>query len=171
MKDAINLILGATLVVLGTVWWLGGVEALSGWWPALVVAVGVGLLIAGLRSEPHSLALMIAGAVILSTGLLLSLQVITGWWATWAYAWALTGPFAVGVAMFAHARRESGSVDRGPGRLLMYIGGGIFIVGLVFFEGLLGLSGFEIADYVWPIVLIVIGVLMLARGRSEGNMR
>ena len=42
----------------------------------------------------------------------------------------------------------------------------IFAVGFLFFEGVIGISGepFPIADWVLPVVVIGIGLVILARG-------
>ena len=43
---------------------------------------------------------------------------------------------------------------------------GLFIAGFLFFEGLLGISGrrFPLPDWVLPVAVIVLGLLLLARG-------
>lgn len=161
MKDTVGVVIGATLVTLGLVWWIGGIDAMASWWPALVVAVGGGFLVAGRSGETGSVGLTIAGTVITATGLLLWMQTISGLWATWAYAWALIGPFAVGAAITWHARRRDPGTKSGVGPLLMWIGAAAFGVGFVFFEGVLAINGLDVPDVVWPLGLILIGVVLL----------
>ena len=59
-------------------------------WPFFVIAPGVVLLLAGLASS-GGLGLAIAGSIVTMVGLILFFQNATGLYATWAYAWALTG--------------------------------------------------------------------------------
>ena len=50
---------------------------------------------------------------------------------------------------------------------------GIFAVGLVFFEGILGISGerLPLPEWVLPVAVIVIGVLVLVRGLTFRDHR
>lgn len=131
-------------------------------WPFFVIAPGVVLLLAGLASS-GGLGLAIAGSIVTMVGLILFFQNATGLYATWAYAWALTGPFGSGLGIVLH-----GLVHRRPdtvrdGFWPLMTGLGLFAVGFVFFEGIIGLSGgrLDLPGWALPAVLILAGVGVL----------
>jgi hypothetical protein len=172
-----GLALGAILVVAGVILLIGQTMDLNVWdlgWPFIVVAIGVGLLVLGLVRGTDS-GMVVGGTVATTVGLVLAFQNATGLWSTWAYAWALVGPAAsgLGLLLFGVRSGDGSAVRNGIWGLL---GGlGIFAVGFLFFEGIIGLSGFDfaIADWVLPVVVIGIGVVILGRAvvqRGPGDI-
>jgi hypothetical protein len=137
-------------------------------WPVLVLFPGVLLFAAALAIRRLELA--IPGAVVTVVGLLLAYQNATGHWRSWAYAWALVVPVAIGIAQLAIGLVTG---DRGlvrtAGSVLM-VGLGLFAVGMVVFEGLIGLSGWNLGVFGGvgvPVLLILFGAaLVLRRGRD-----
>jgi hypothetical protein len=131
-------------------------------WPLFVIIPGVVLLVAGLATA-GGLGLTLAGSIVTMVGLVLFVQNATDLYATWAYAWALIGPFGSGLGMVLH-----GTVHRQPelvrgGWWPLITGIGLFIVGFIFFEGIIGLSGdrLDLPDWVLPVLLIGFGVVVL----------
>jgi len=157
-------VLGALLVVFGVVFL---VQQLAGeafgdqWWPFVVLAPGVALLTVGLV-VPNA-GMIIGGSVVSTVALVLLYQNTTGQWATWAYAWALVGPVASGIgSMIAGWRTDNRTMVRG-GAKTAGIGLILFVIGYLFFEQILGLSGQPtVAEWVLPVVLVVAGGLVLA---------
>ena len=157
-------VLGALLVVFGVVFL---VQQLAGdafgdqWWPFLVLAPGVALLTVGLI-VPNP-GMIIGGSVVSTVALVLLYQNTTGQWTTWAYAWALVGPVASGVgSMIAGWRTENRTMVR-AGAGTAGIGLILFVIGYLFFEQVIGLSGQPtVAEWVLPVVLVVAGALVLA---------
>lgn len=131
-------------------------------WPLFIIIPGVALLVAGLASA-GGLGLTIAGTIVSIVGLLLFYQNATGHWESWAYAWALPGPFGSGLGMVLHGtvHRQADVVRAGWWPLLS--GVGLFIAGFIFFEGIVGLSGdrFPLPDWALPGLLILLGVGVL----------
>lgn len=131
-------------------------------WPFFVIAPGVVLLLAGLASS-GGLGLTIAGSIVTIVGLILLFQNATGLYATWAYAWALPGPFGSGLGIVLHGlvHRQPDTVRDGWWPLVT--GLGLFAVGFVFFEGIIGLSGdrLDLPGWTLPAVLILAGVGVL----------
>lgn len=162
------LVLGAILVV-------GGVALLVGQlfdiriselrWPMIIVAVGVVLLALGLFADPDE-GKVVGGTVVTTVGLVLLYQSQTGLWSTWAYAWALVGPAASGLGEMIWAARTSDPKRMRRGTWAFLGGLAMFAIGFLFFEGVIGLNGdrLPIADWVLPVVVIGIGVIVLGRG-------
>jgi hypothetical protein len=105
-------------------------------------------------------------------GLVLAVQSSTGYWSTWAYAWALVAPGGVGLGLFLQGLRERNGNLIKQGRSLIFIAAMIFLVGFVFFESILNISGINdqaVVKAALPALFIVIGILLLAR--SIANSR
>ncbi len=135
-------------------------------WPMFVILPGLALLVVGLvLDDEPGIGLTITGSIITTVGLVLSYQWATGHWASWAYAWALVAPTAVGAGMvlwgLLHLR---GRVLRaGAGTLV--VGIVLFLIFFGFFEGLIGLGGDRavttIGRSALPVALIIGGVLII----------
>jgi uncharacterized membrane protein HdeD (DUF308 family) len=143
-------------------------------WPLFVLVPGVVMIVSALRAEYDSgEAFVILGSLITMTGLLLLYQSLTGHWASWAYAWALIAPTAVGLGQWLY-----GTVSALPGMVksgknLVNIGLIMFGVGFIFFELLLNISDFNLGFAGWGILLILLGALTLIRpflSKSKGEM-
>jgi hypothetical protein len=99
------------------------------------------------------------------TGLILLYQDATGHWESWAYAWALIAPGAVGLGLllFGLLGGRRGLIDAGARAALA--GLAIFLVGAVFFELILNIGGDHFGQpgrVALSIVLVVFGLLWLA---------
>ena len=171
-----GLALGAILVVAGLILLVAQLADFDVWeigWPFIVVAIGVGLLVFGLVGGTDS-GTVIGGTVATTVGLVLAFQNATGLWSTWAYAWALVGPAASGLGLMLFGLRTGDRSDIRNGTWGLLGGLGVFAVGFLFFEGIIGLSGFDlaIAEWVLPALVIGIGVVILGRAlfqRGEGQ--
>lgn len=160
--------IGAILVVVGAILLAGqllniGVDDLG--WPMIIVGIGVAILLIGLVVAKQS-GMVVGGTVVTTVGLVLLYQNETGRWESWAYAWALVGPAASGLGLALWGIRSGDARDIRNG-MWGFLGGlAIFAVGFLFFEGVIGISGepFPIADWVLPVVVIGIGLVILARG-------
>ncbi len=99
-------------------------------------------------------------------GLVLLYQNATDHWESWAYAWALVGPGGSGIGMLLYGTRSGDAKMARHGFFTILTAIGLFAAGLVFFEGILGISGERLPLPKWalPVAVIVIGVLVLARG-------
>lgn len=163
-----GVLLGLALVALGIVFLLArllDIDLATVGWPFFVIIPGVVLLLLSLVStHPAGLGLSVLGSIVTTTGLLLLYQSATGHYESWAYAWALVAPTAVGIGLMLYgwrARRQdlvrSGSFTAGSGIIL-------FLVGGIFFEVILGISGrtFDpLFRVLFPLLLIGSGALLL----------
>jgi hypothetical protein len=129
---------------------------------------GIVLLVVGLTAGADGgPGLAIAGSIVTTVGTLLFFQNLTGLWATWAYAWALVAPTAPGIGMILHGLVTGQGQTVSAGARLAAIGLILFAAFAVFFELIIGLSGFglgRIGVACVPVLLIGVGLLILVRG-------
>jgi len=162
-----SMALGIVLVVVG-LFALGvvlfGIDLTQYGWPLFVIIPGLTLLVVGFVGVGAGAS--IPGGIITMLGLVLAYQGSTGDWPSWAFAWALIVPGGLGLGMYLQALRDRDTVSLKRGRTLMFVGVMIFMIGFVLFESILGISN---TDYGWfgkaalPLLLIVIGIILLAR--------
>ena len=159
---------GIILVIVGAILLAGqlldfGFDDLG--WPMIIVGVGVALMLIGLFVANES-GVVVGGTVVTTVGLVLLYQNETGRWESWAYAWALVGPAASGLGLALWGIRSGDGRDVRNGMWGLLGGLAFFAVGFLFFEGVIGISGepFPIAEWVLPVVVIGIGLVILARG-------
>lgn len=161
----LSLALGAILIIAGIFFFLGElfhIPLTRYLWPFFVIVPGVLLLVFGLTwKDAASEALAIVGGIVTMTGALLFCQNITGLWASWAYAWALIAPTSVGLALMAYGTVKGLPQKVRDGTRVATIGVILFAVGAVSFELIIGISGFGLGRYGWPVLLIGLGVLWL----------
>jgi hypothetical protein len=159
---------GAVLIIVGALLLAGqlldvGLGDLG--WPFIVIAIGMAILLIGLVVMNQS-GMVVGGTVVTTVGLVLLYQDQTGRWESWAYAWALVGPAASGLGLALWGIRSGDADDIRNGTWGLLGGLAIFVVGFLFFEGVIGISGepFPLPEWVLPAVVIVIGLVLLARG-------
>jgi hypothetical protein len=135
-------------------------------WPFFIIVPGVLIFAFSLNLTGEAGAgLAVAGSMVTMAGLLLLYQNTFDHYESWAYAWALVAPTAVGLGQVFY-----GSLKRLPdlvstGRRTVTVGVVIFAIGAFFFEVILGISGLiaGMSEYIWPLVLIGLGVFVLVR--------
>jgi hypothetical protein len=159
--------LGVVLVVVG-LFALGivlfGVDLTQYGWPLFVIVPGLTLLVVGFLGGGSGAS--VPGGIVTMLGLVLAYQSSTGDWASWAFAWSLIAPFGVGLGLYLQALRDRDPGTLRTGRTLMFVGLLIFMIGFVFFESILGISGLDYGIFgkaALPALLIVIGIILLVR--------
>jgi hypothetical protein len=167
--------LGGILIVLGVVFFAGqqlNIDVSEAAWPLYVIAPGLALAALGLTQRRGS-GLTIAGSIVTMVGLVLLYQNATDHWESWAYAWALVGPGGSGIGMLLYGTRSGDSKMARDGFFAILTAVGLFAAGLVFFEGILGISGerLPLPEWALPVAVIVIGVLVLVRGLTFREQR
>ncbi len=172
-----GLIAGMILVIIGAAVLVTRVVDLSfggATWPLWIVVPGVAMLVGSFFIPPRGgLGLAIPGAIVTMVGLILWVQEAYGLYATWAYAWALVAPTAPGLGMLLYGLvQRDGELAR-DGLRTTLVGIGLFLGFMLFFEGVLGLSGTPIAnlDEVLPYALIGLGVLLVVLSFFGGSRR
>jgi hypothetical protein len=159
--------LGVVLVVVG-IFALGvvvlGVDLTQYGWPLFVIVPGLTLLVVGFVGGGAGAS--VPGGIVTMLGLVLAYQSSTEDWASWAFAWALIVPFGVGLGLYLQALRDRDPGMLQRGRTLMFLGAMITLIGFVFFESILGISGRDYGLFgkaALPALLIVIGIILLVR--------
>jgi hypothetical protein len=162
-----SMALGVVLVVVG-IFALGvvvfGIDLTQYGWPLFVIIPGLTLLVVGFVGG--GVGASVPGGIVTMLGLVLAYQSSSGDWASWAFAWALVAPGGVGLGLYLQALRDRDPVMLRRGRTLMFIAALIFMIGFVFFESILGISGTDYGIFgkaALPGLLIVIGIILLVR--------
>ena len=166
---------GALLIVLGAAALVVRVSGVNIGWPVWVILPGLALLVAAFAlPEPGGSGLAAAGGIVTAVGTLLAVQDATGTYASWAYAWALVAPGGVGVGLLLYGLlTRRGDIARG-GLASLITGIVLFLVGFLFFEGLLHLNGDRFAGLTSlsvPIVIMGIGAAVLVGAIIPGPWR
>jgi len=133
-------------------------------WPLFIIVPGLLMLAVSLYSDFGNKVLTVLGTTTAATGLLLAYQNTFNHFESWAYAWALVTPFATGLGLSFEGRKNEGPALISIGRKMMGTGGAIFVIGAVFFELIINISGRGIPNFFsfsLPGVLIVAGVIAL----------
>jgi len=166
--DRSALVFGGGLLILGLVLMLGNLLQIPFGrflWPFIFIIPGGLVLLAALGSDSSSgEGLSILGGILGSLGLLFLAQSMTGWWASWAYAWSLVAPTSVGVSQMLYGQAQHRDEIVKSGRRLINLGLTMFAIGFVFFELVLGVSGFGLGRLglpVFPMILIFAGLFVL----------
>ena len=160
-----NRTMGLALVGLGLFFFISTIVggAINFMWPIFVLGPGL-LLFYLVRLLGKKAAFLTIPATMVSTvGLLLFYQNLTGHWESWAYAWSLIMPTAlgVGISIYGDLKKSDKTIERGE--KIAKFGLGIFAVGAVFFELLLNLGGFAIP---LAILLVIAGVYLTRRKKK-----
>lgn len=158
---------GIVLVVVGIFFLtirLLSIDLSTSGWPLYVIIPGLTLLVVGFASLRTGAA--IPGGIVTMAGLVLAYQSATGDWASWAFAWALVAPGGVGLGMFLQGLRLRNPSLTRQGRSTMFVGFVIFMIGFIFFESILNISGYDYGYFgkaALPALLILVGLAVLAR--------
>ena len=168
--------LGGILIILGGIFLLGqlfDIDVGRYAWPFFIIVPGVLLFIFGLATGGSAgERLTIAGSIVTMTGALLLYQNTFNHFQSWAYGWALVAPTSIGLGqmIFGALKDQPHSVQ--AGKRLAAIGVSIFLIGAIFFELIIGISGFgvgRLGNYVWPILLIGLGIFVILRNWWPGS--
>ncbi len=127
--------------------------------PGIGPVVGVAILI------PVTFGLNATTAIITMAGVLLFIQNLTGLWSTWAYAWTLVAPTAVGIGVAIAGMWNDDQKAGRVGSALAGIGIAVFFFLVIFFELILNLNGLRsgpVGRVALPVLVIAAGVGVLA---------
>jgi len=124
-------------------------------WPVIIIGIGFVFLVAAVLGQVGGLA--IPGCIVGGIGLILAWQNATGNWESWAYVWALIPGFVGLGLVIASVLGENNPGERRVGAIMLAISLGVT-------SFLASMFTFQLAyDFVWPIVLIILGVFLMAR--------
>lgn len=162
-------LIGAGLIVLGVVLLLNQVLEINLFrlaWPFFVLIPGL-IVLAGslLLTGDAAKGANALGSMVTAVGALLFVQNATGYFESWAYAWALVAPTSVGVGLVLYGLVKGAKDELREGLRVTGVGLGMFIIAFIFFEGIIGIGGRRLpllADW-WPVLLILLGLFELGR--------
>jgi hypothetical protein len=170
-----GLIVGLVLILLGGAALLGQVGGLTIGWPVWIILPGVVLILGAVAVGGTGGAGMASvGGIVTMTGVVLAVQEAADLYQTWAYAWALVAPGGVGVGLTVYGLLARRADDLRAGLTTLFVSIVIFLVGFLFFEGVVGLSGdrFDQATEVAvPLLLVGLGVLVIIAAFVPGPWR
>ncbi len=159
---------GLVLIGLGLVFLAGQLLNFDVWhylWPFFFVGLGLLFFVGMFLSGKSAGGLAIPGSIITMLGLLFLYQNTFNHWASWAYAWTLLAPTSVGIGLMIYARWSAKPELEQPGWILTVIGVLMFLFMGTFFELFLGFGRYSVAgQFLWPLLFIALGVVLLARG-------
>jgi len=164
-----NLFLGLLLILLGA--WLvisRQVPSIQTWmehnfsWPMYTIGAGLLILFIGLLTNSPGMA--IPASIVTGIGGILYYQNATGDFASWSYMWALIPGFVGVGTILAGLLGENTRRNFGHGLQLLVTSAVLFLIFATFFGGLSILG-----PYGLPVVLILLGVYILARGFMRNN--
>ncbi len=164
-----NLFLGLLLILIGA--WLvisRQVPAVQAWmennfsWPMYTIGAGLLILFIGLLTNSPGMA--IPASIVMGIGGILYYQNATGDFTSWSYMWALIPGFVGVGVILAGLLGENTRRNIGHGLRLLVTSAVMFLIFATFFGGLSILG-----PYGLPIVLILLGVYILARGFMSNN--
>jgi hypothetical protein len=134
-------------------------------WPFFVIAPGVVILVLALTARGAvGEGLAILGSIITVSGLILLYQNATDHFESWAYAWALVFPGAIGIGMVLYGLRADRPGNVRTGTRLAGTGLVVFLLGAAFFEGVIGIGGYHLdhtAGVAVGAIIIALGALIL----------
>ena len=162
-------VIGGLLILVGAILLAGNfvrIDLGHYGWPFFVILPGLLLIVVALTSRGFvSEGLAIAGSIVTVTGLILLYQNATDHFESWAYAWALVFPAAVGAGMILYGLTASRLGNVRAGMRLVGIGVVLFLLGAAFFEGVIGIGGYEFGRPSGALVgafIVVVGAVLLA---------
>jgi hypothetical protein len=167
-----NLALGAALIIVGGLFLLGqllDIDVGSFTWPFFIILPGLLLFVFALVTEGTAgEGVAILGSIVTMTGVVLLYQNTFNHFQSWAYAWALVIPTSIGLGRMVYGSLKGQPQAIQGGQRLVMIGGIMFLVGAVFFELIIGISGFGLGGIGWPILLIGLGAFFILRNYWPG---
>ena len=170
-----GLIIGLVLILLGGAALLVQVGGVSIGWPIWIIVPGVALIVGAVAvGGAGGTGMATAGGIVTMVGVVLAVQEAADLYQTWAYAWALVAPGGVGVGLIVYGLLTRRSDDLRNGLGALFAGVVVFLVGFLFFEGVVGLSGDRFAsltEVAVPLALVVIGVVVLVGAFIPGPWR
>lgn len=149
-----SLVTGIVLIVIGGVFLLPGFTDLTlrDLWPVLMLAPGI-LFFLGFLADRKSYGLLMPGAILTTYGLVFFYCTISGW-SSMQVLWPfyLVGPGIGFFLMYHFGRKETALLV--PGTILT-------LLGLIF---ILRSTDY---DYLWPVVIIIAGAVLILNSRRK----
>lgn len=170
-----SLAIGLLLILFGVLFLVDdylGIDLGQFSWPLFIIVPGVAIYLGALvLPQAPAKGLSVAGSIITMVGLILFFQNSFGYYQSWAYAWALVAPTSLGLGWMGLGLLRQNRELVQKGMRLAGVGLALFLAFGAFFELVIGLSGFgqTWAGNLWPALLILLGLFLLARSYWSGS--
>lgn len=167
VRKVTPLLLGLGLIVLGGLFLVGAIFRINVWgflWPFFIIVPGLLFFVAMAALGKSGAPLAIPGSIVTMVGVLLLYQALTNHWESWAYAWALIFPTAVGIGLAIAGLWGDEPKTTRVGTVMATVGLAVFVFFAFFFELLLNISGLRSGPFgrlLIPLVLIGGGIALL----------
>lgn len=166
-RERSTLLLGVALVMVGALFLilrvldvdLGRVP-----WPLWIIIPGALIVLASLFSRSFAISLAIPGCMVTMIGLILLARQQTQLWSSWAYAWALVAPGAVGLGLMLQGLVLHRPWLMRTGLRNVIAGLVIFLLLAALFELAFGIDGTRFSStgrLVIPAALVVLGLALV----------
>jgi hypothetical protein len=169
------IVIGIALILLGGAALLAQVGGLRVGWPAWIIAPGAALILGAVAvGGSAGSGMATVGGILTMVGVVLAVQESYDLYRTWAYAWALVAPGGVGLGLTIYGLLTGRRDDLRGGLGALVVGIIIFLVGFLFFEGVLDLSDGRfgnLTDVAVPLLLVGIGGVVLVGAFIPGPWR
>jgi len=169
------LVIGLGLILLGGAALLVQVGGIDVGWPAWIILPGIALILGAIVVGGAGGSGMAAvGGILTMVGVVLAVQEAYDLYQTWAYAWALVAPGGVGLGLTVYGLATRRWDDFRGGLGALGVGLVLFLVGFLFFEGVVDLSNGrfqELTEVAVPVLLVGIGIVVLVGAFIPGPWR
>lgn len=155
-----SIAIGLVLIIAGAAFLLGRAVEIDVGWPVWIIGPGVVIFVlAFVVGGPGGAGFAAAGSIVTAVGAILAVQQATDTFSSWAYAWALVAPGAVGAGLLLYGLWSREREMASGGLAAMATGIVIFLVGFAFFEGVVKLNHLTgpVTDLLVPAVLVALG--------------
>jgi hypothetical protein len=158
-------IVGSLMILFGALALLGQVFRYAlNWgviWPFAIIAVGLAFFVVMFAGGRSAAAFAIPGSILGMIGLMLLYQSLSGNWESWSYGWALI-VVSVGIGITIMGLWGRNPRLQSAGLRVLRVGLILFVIFGTFFELIfLSPSGAALRAYLFPGLLIVIGVYLV----------
>ena len=169
------LVIGLGLILIGAAAVLVQVGGVRLEWPAWIILPGLALLVGAFAvGGSNGSGMAAVGGIVTMVGVVLAVQETYDLYQTWAYAWALVAPGGVGLGLTIYGLLARRGDDLRGGLGALGVGIVIFLVGFLFFEGVIDLSDGRFSaftDLAVPLLLVGIGAVILVGAFIPGPWR
>ncbi len=136
-------------------------------WPGYVILPGaIGVYLASREHNPQRQRLLaVAGMILTVTGLLLLYQAVFKHFASWAYAWALIVPGALGIASIQVGRWQNNAKMVNRGISAVRVAAAMFAFFWFVFDVVINVADKPFAAVLWAPVFAGLGLYAFMRGK------
>jgi uncharacterized membrane protein YoaK (UPF0700 family) len=133
-------------------------------WPLVVIGFGVMFFVGMFAGGKATAWLAIPGSIVVTNGLMLFLQNLTGRWESWSYGWTVI-LMSIGLGIFIMGWWQGNENNRQAGLKVLKIGAILFII-----FGAIAELAFGPRQMLFPVLLILGGIyLVLTRSGLLGR--